>query len=236
MIRNKQLLCLCFALIFSVEVYGQKKKNVIIAGMPERTFLINKWDKENRPLLRKTPSYSTSPSITIRQQLRNRWYLNYGISYSYQAQHYEIAFGADGPGHKDRTILSYMKFPLLIQYNFINRDNFSFFLQAGPQVGFLFVEEGAIINVKDIIEVGGAYKPIVFEGVLSSGIEIKLGKNIYYNLQLRFDHSFNNVTKLSYEDVSVNGAVKIHDVYGRPRSKEYNMTIGLLNGISIKIK
>lgn len=234
--RGKKLLfCLTYIMLFCAEVQGQKTMHVLLMEMPERTFLTNEWDKEARPLLRKTPSYSSAFGIMVRNQLKDRWHFNYGFLYSYQAQHFKMYFN-NLNGHVGKTILSYIKLPLLIQYNVINGKNSSVFIQAGPQMSVLVIEEGAIVNHADIIEAGGGYKPIVFDGVVALGVEFKVYKNLYYNLQLRIDHSLNYVDNLSYQEISKTGTKNVRDVLGNPRSKEYNMTLGLLNALSFKVR
>jgi hypothetical protein len=226
------LFCILF---LSVKVCGQKKMHVIVLGMPERTFLTNTWDKEARPLLRKMPSYSMAPCVMVRHEIKKRWHLNYGILYSYQAQKFKMYFNSLN-GHEGKTILTYLKIPLLLQFNLMNRETTSLFIQVGPQASFLVTEEGTIVNYADIVEAGGAYKYFVMDGVVSLGGEIKICKNLYYNLQLKFDHSLYHVNNVSYEDLSKAGTRRIRDVLGHPRSGEYNMSIGLLNGISFKIR
>ena len=231
--RAKFVLILCFALFFCKELYAQKQMHIIVSEMFTRTFLLNKWDHDATPILKKLPSYYTCPSIIIRQELKKRWHLNYGILYSVQAQKH-IIVPIDQPG---KTVLTYIKLPLLLQYNILNKPNASVFLQAGPQVSLLVIEEGSIvIYPKEAYEVGGAYKPVVLDGVIAFGGEIKLYKNFFYNIQLRFDHSLHNVNNLSYGNISTAGTVAIKDVLNNPRSAEYNMTIGLSNGISLKIR
>ena len=232
--RSKFQFIFCLTLFFCKGLYAQKQLNVIVSEMFERTYLLNKWDREATPILKKLPSYYyTCPSIMLRQELKNRWQLNYGLLYSIQAQKH-IIIPINQPG---KTVLTYIKVPLLLQYNIINKSTGSLFFQAGPQVSFLVIEEGSIvISPHEAYEVGGAYKPVVLDGVLSFGGEIKLYKNFYYNLQLRFDHSLHNVNNLSYGNITTAGTVPITDVLNNPRSAEYNMTIGLVSGISLKIR
>ncbi len=232
--KRNYLLFYCL-LFFSIGCFGQKKAHIIIIGMPQRTFLTNKWDLEAKPLLRKVPSYSIAVGIMMRQEIKGRWYFNYGFIYSYQAQKLKMYF-ASLNGHKGKTVLSYLKLPLLFQYNLINRENSSFFIQVGPQVSMLVIEEGAIVKLTDIVEAGGGYKKFVLDGVISLGAEVKIRKNLFYNLQLRFDHSLHYSNVTDYLNIDGEGAPLIKDVLGNPRSGEHNMTIGLLNGISIKIR
>jgi hypothetical protein len=228
---------LFYALLFATNLYGQKKFNVITLAMPERTFLINERDKEiaEASLLNKLPSYSTALGIILRHQIKGRSYFNYGLMYSYQGQKLNMNF-SNLNNHKGKTILSYLKIPMLVQYNFLNKENFSMFIQAGPQISLLIIEEGAIVKGTDIVEVGGGYRPVVLDGVASIGMECKIWKNLFYILQLRFDHSLHYVNNTSYKNIDGAGPHYIYDALSKPWAGEHNMTIGLLNGVSFKVR
>ena len=77
--KKNYLLFYCL-LFFSIGCFGQKKAHIIIIGMPQRTFLTNKWDLEAKPLLRKVPSYSIAVGIMMRQEIKGRWYLIMDLS------------------------------------------------------------------------------------------------------------------------------------------------------------
>ena len=233
--KVKGLLCFIFALGFQINSYSQKKVEVLIFGMPERTYLTNKWDNEVAVIAKKIPSYSVALGVMLGQELGNNVRINYGFLYSYQAQKNSF-FYVKNPNYIGRTILSYLKIPVLIQYNYWKEGNKTFFIQAGPQVSLLVIEKGIIFNNLSVTEAGGGYKSLVLDGVVALGMEIKIKKNFFYSLQIRADHSLHNVGNLSYESLNENGTAPIYDLQGRPRSREYNRTIGVLNGVCFKIE
>ena len=235
MLEKKLIILISIILCFHFNGFGQKSKHLLLFGIPQRTYLTNKLDKAIAPLAEKAPSYSVALGAMMRQGVSNRLSFNFGILFSYQAQKSKIYY-SNYDNHVGKTILGYFKIPLLAQYNFINKKNFTFFIQGGLQCCFLFIEEGAIFNFRDIIEAGGAYKSFVLDGVGSLGVEFKLYKRVFYNFQMRIDHSLHNVNHLDYKATYTYGSFNIRDLLGNPISKEYNMTIGLVNGICIKIK
>ena len=234
--HKKSIFLFSVLFCFQFNGFGQKKMSVLLFAIPQRTYLTNKWDKAIAPLAEKVPSYSVALGAMMQQGLSNRLSFNFGILFSYQAQKSRIYYAPNLSSQFGKTILGYFKIPLLVQYNFVNKRNYSFYLQAGPQLSLLLIEEGAIFNFVDILEAGGGYKPIVLDGVASLGVEFKIYKKIYYNFQVRIDHSLHNVNHLDYKIPNTSGQNGIYDLLGNPRSAEYNMSIGLLNGVSIKIK
>ncbi len=237
---------LLFSPLFSV---AQKETSIITFGIVQNAFLRNTQEVKYKSLIKDRVSINMAAGILIRKELKNRLYFNYGLYYSLHTRRYKVAY-LYSSGINENTNLSYLKLPLLVQYNIINKPNYKLFTTIGPQLCFLIVEDGALphyliaydtsntpyMTVFDQKETGGGYKPFIVEGALSIGSELKLTKKIHLAFHLRIDRSFHNVEKKSYQFIRYEDSYDLYNTFSDPRQVTRTMTIGALTGIVYKIR
>jgi hypothetical protein len=245
---RKGTLLLLFILCSVLKINAQRSMSVMIFDMGQHASMINKNERQYRSMIKIKRSVNNVVGVLVRQQLKARFHINYGVYYSYQTKKYEVLFQN---GHSLGAInVSYLKLPFLLQYNFVDRENVNFFITAGPQIDFLMVEDGAIpaytidkdsdgnqfMSTYYLLEVGGGYKPIVIDGACTIGTEFRLYKKLFYNLQVRFDHSFYDVENKSYDFIDKDIKFNIYKDLDNSKGPTYNMTIGIAGGFSLKIR
>jgi hypothetical protein len=245
---RKKIFLLLFVLCVVLEINAQKAMSVIVFDMGQHCSMINKNERQYRSLIKTKRSVNNAMGILVRQQIRSRFHINYGIYYSFQTKKYEVIF--ENTNISGTINVSYLKLPFLLQYNFVNKERVNFFITAGPQIDFLMVEDGAIpaytidkdsngnlfMSTFYLLEVGGGYKPIVIDGVCSIGTEFRLYKNLFYNLQVRFDHSFYDVENKSYKFIDPDFKFNPYKDLDNSKGPTYNMTIGIAGAFSLKIR
>jgi hypothetical protein len=111
---------------------------------------------------------------------------------------------------------THLKIPLLFTYNAHSNGSVGFTAEAGPQLGFLL--KSKITDATDISKNGSTknqFRPITFGALVCVGGSLRLSETTHFNLGIRFDGTFMNVEKTSYQN-SVPG-----------RDNTYNLNTGI---------
>jgi hypothetical protein len=241
-------------IIISVESSGQKGTYITPVGMVQRTMIFNKQEQQYKGIHKNIASYGATYGISIFHSFTSRVGIEYSLLGSKQVQRYKIYHYAGGPLYGEGSKrLVYIKIPVLFRGELIAKKNNKLFFTIGPQVSILLSEDGGVpiyqgykigvpsdtLSSYDPQESGGAYHSLTLDAVGSIGWELKLYRDVYFRTQFRVDYSLTDVENKSYSIMYSYGNVVAQNAYylfSKDRPPTHNISLGLLFGLSFKIR
>ena len=251
-LSHKKTLLLFIFFILSDIMLAQKSIYLSIYGMPQRTFMYDNskgdnakaiansgfFPDEDRTIYRK-PSYSIAYGFLLKYSLNKKMLFGFGLHYAPHQQKYRVAWG----NYNGDIVLKYLKLPVFVQYNYVSKKRFNLFVSGGPQLSMLISEKGNIPTyykswpLFDVSSPGDVYNAFTIDGMISTGSEILLYKNISLFTQIRFDYSFTQVEKKDAVRIRPdNAAVKIFEYPNVTLKSIHNISAGVSTGITVKMK
>jgi hypothetical protein len=243
-----------FLLLFNESAFAQNDFFLTVFGMPQRTFIYNKLEKNHTDLssisgdngvkdIVKYPSYTPCFGMSLKYSISKKIFLGYGMQYSLVQQGFGIYRISIGSYVNGKTRLTYLKIPLIFQYNYLVKEKYRCFVSFGPQVSILISTLGAIpvygqdSHFVDIVHPGGLYKSFTLDGYLTLGGEVKLRGKTFLFIQGVLDCSFTNVeNKNYYELVSNNATYKVFQYANAKRPATNNIILGISTGLTFKLR
>jgi hypothetical protein len=116
------------------------------------------------------------------------------------------------------------------------------FLSGGPQLSILLAEDGGMLEFSPsfgwvaFMYTGSKYRELCFDGIVFTGAEIFLRKNLFFFTQFRFDYGFTDAeNKKAVEMFNRDTMFEVfaYDHYKRPVT--HNIAYGLSFGLTYKI-
>jgi hypothetical protein len=210
------IILLLFSLPFVL--YSQDTLSVGVYSIGQRSFLYNRAEAPGNNFLelssgfvktiQKVPTYNHGFGIIFKRRVFPRTLVCYGFQYIPVEQSYKL-ISAEDIVYPGRIRLRYLSGPLLIQYNYIQRQKFSAYFSAGPQLSMLVFETGAIpyyyFNL-DLVDAGSAYHNFTFDGIGLAGCTFKLSNKLSLDLLSRFLFGFTNPENRNYIDAYATGS------------------------------
>lgn len=151
-------------------------------------------EADGRLVFRNTfkPSFGIDFGVNINAEFK----LVSGLNYSFQGQNYGTS-GNDIARYK--TELDYLKIPVLAEYTYARQSAFSFFAQAGFQLGILTKakssrEQTFYYYSPLLLDVKSSYETINYDVVLAAGAEYSF-KRSAIQIMLRFDYSLSDIER-----------------------------------------
>lgn len=242
-----------FLLLFSFTGNSQGLY-VSVFGMFQRTYLNNRYENEQTKLAKldmyggaryfyKKPSYTFGSGFLLKNAIHKRFLICYGLNYSGHAQSYEIGHEVGNTEIiKGRIRLSYMRLPVLLQYNYLIGKNYFLYASGGIGLAALLYETGAFpvydkaLRYIDLYDSGGIYKNFNLETQLGIGGEYRMSSQVNFFLQGRAESSVNNVEKESYIQFINLDHFDIYSKEDISRSPTYAIACGVLFGLTIKVR
>jgi hypothetical protein len=235
---------------------AQKGTSYILFGMPQRTFMYGKSDRENAAIIaqthlpeepreiKKTPSYNFAMGFFIVKSYTKKIALRFGCSLAAHEQYYETYMKIENTHVKSSIRLKYLKFPICIQYNYWVDKKYKLFFSCGPQLNALISENGTFpffgynkyLPSLDMIDPGDAYKNFVLGGMATVGAEFKFDDRVSLVLAPYIDATFTAVEKKSFINMAkyyMNQPFEYPNVTIRTKS---NIAVGINVGLSFFIK
>ncbi|MEI9910587.1 MAG: outer membrane beta-barrel protein [Bacteroidota bacterium] len=211
-------LCVMLIMTMTTNVYAQKGFNISVKAAPVLCSVFNKDDLDNDNYEWK-PTVGASFGAGIGYGFTKNTGVAVDVLYALQGQRYEI-------NNKEfNQHLNYIKVPLMFTYNIQLINILSLTGKAGPQVSFLsksqlFDDDRNSIknNTND------QFRNVTFGGMFSTGVNIKIGNNLFATGDMRFDGDFTNAEDRKYA------------FYPTDRKKSYNITAGLEFGLKYMLK
>jgi hypothetical protein len=241
--------------LLAICVYAQPETYVTVYGMPQRTFVYNSMEKNHTDLsqyvtgytfiseMRKYPTYSVAAGILFKHKINKRFFFCYGFQYSPVHQKWAIYDSLRSEYVPGNFLLTYMKLPLLIQYNYLVKEKFKLFISAGPQISMLLTAKGSVPfysvgGLFDLYDPGSVYRNFTLDGALALGGEWRLYNNTFIFLQAKADYSFTNVEKKEFYELQGSHAIRSLFSYstGKVRPPTHNISTGLSLGLTFKLR
>ncbi len=234
--------------------FGQKSTYLSIYGMEQRTFMYNSMEKNHADLsqysynstivgeFRKFPTYSLAAGFLFKREINKYFLFCYGFQYAPVHQSWDIYAAFKQQYIPGKFLLTYLKMPVLIQYNYLVRNNYTLFVSGGPQLSMLLTAQGAVPSYGsdhhfDLIDPGSVYRDFTFDGVFATGGELKISKNTALFLQAKLDYSFTNAEKKKFYELQGYSGYNIFQYLdGKVRPPTHNIAAGVCLGLTFKIK
>lgn len=243
-----------FLLLFSLSLSAQNDLYLSFFGTFQRTSIYNKLERSSDFLqyhefissgleYKFKPTYGGGMGIYLRKKLKNRFDIGSGALYcSHQQKYYFYSASVDYISN-GRIRLEYLKVPLFVSYNFIQKERFKMFLAAGPQISMLLSEDGGLVEFQPTFKwvaflyTGSKYREFCLDGIAFMGAEIFLRKDLFFFSQFRFDYGFTDAEdKKAVEMYSKTTMFEVfsYDYYKRPIT--HNIAYGLSLGLTYSIE
>jgi len=243
----KKLGLLALLLTLTVSVWAQRGWQIGLRAMPHTTWLLNQTDSDaGKDVFAYKTTWGMAAGLWAGYGINNHMTVGLNVFYSSQGQNhtYEVP---DAQGGKDTVLnelrLRYVKIPLLFKLSTDAERKFSYYIEAGPQIGILASvnEENDNKNYVPFPPVGVQYyddyptryetfQPVVVSGVVGFGVDVKLRFNLRMNISARFEGSFHDVEKKSVTytqmltDGSANAGVPTTEYYyPQDRAATFNL-------------
>jgi hypothetical protein len=252
--KNYFPLLLFLLITISIESLGQRSTYLTPIGMFQHTMIYNKQEQQYKSIHKNSPSYAAAYGISIFHPFTSRLGIEYSLLGSKQVQHYKIYHYSDGPlyGEGSKRLI-YIKIPILFRGDLLAKTNNKLFFTVGPQVSILLSEDGGVpiyqgrktgvpgdtLSNYDPQESSGAYHSLTLDAVGSVGWELKLYRDVYFRTQLRADYSLTDIENKSYAIIYSYTNVVAQNAYylfSKDRPPTHNISLGLLFGLSFKIR
>lgn len=198
---------------FSNIANAQKGFFVGVQGAPQLSVMFNK-DDVNAPGTDYKAKFSYTFGAIAGYNFNDRMGIGTEVMYSTVKQRYETNNG----GYTQQ--LSYLKVPVLFNYNSNPDARVVFTAKAGPQVSILMK---SAIKDADQSSLNGEnkskYRDLVFGATAGAGVRVRLADKLHLTGGLRFDGSIGNI-----EDETNKG-------YRSGRAKTYDLNTGVEVGL-----
>jgi hypothetical protein len=254
-IKIKYRIVILLLLAAACPVYGQRSTYLTIYGMGQRTFMYNSMETNHADLskysynssvvgeMRKFPTYSMAAGFLFKREINKSFLFCYGFQYAPVHQSWDIYVNYRQEYVPGKFLLTYLKMPLLIQYNYLVRNSYQLFVSGGPQLSMLLTAQGAIPAYGydyyhfELIDPGSVYRNFTFDGVFATGGELKISKNTAVFLQAKVDYSFTNAERKKFYELNGPYGDNIFQyANGKVRPPTHNISAGICLGLTFKIK
>ncbi|MBK9271106.1 MAG: outer membrane beta-barrel protein [Saprospiraceae bacterium] len=203
--------------VWSIGIQLIAQKSPLWIGLvlgPQSTWIFNQDDFDRGGELDFTSSFGFSSGVELGYQIKGKSSLLSGVIYSTQGQNY---ITKNNPNADFKTNLSYLKIPLLYQWNSSGSSRWKFLLQTGFQLSLLLSAESSRLDKFGIYspvtnDVKKDYSSSVIDFVFGIGLQYQWNK-ISIAALIRPDYSLNDIEKTGIKPSS------------RPQSQ--NFTVGL---------
>jgi hypothetical protein len=252
-LKFKLFIISIFSALVIQQCYGQKDIYLTFYGMPQRTYMYNSMEKNHADLspysynasvkdIRKYPTYTMGVGLLFKHRIKGEFLFCYGFQYSPMHQKWAVFDTYRNAYVHGSVRLSYLKMPVLIQYNYLVRKKYQLSVSGGPQISMLLTEKGGLpaygVNAVffDLAETGGAYHEFTLDGVFATGGEMRLYKNTFVFLQVKVDYSFTNAEKKTVYELGNYGYNLFQYTNNKVRPRTHTISTSISLGLTFKIK